>query len=752
MLHVSRCHCLRLVAWVVFFAAPPSGVTQTSNLSQHRPHADAPYILSPQERRVVVPLIPFKTLTNLINEISGELALQHVEELTRYDRVQPSRGHRQAAEYILQKAKQYNLQEPLMETLPADGKISYSTFKTRPAWDVEFAELWLLKPEEERLASYAETAVSVATYSRSTNVTGELVDVGSGMDDADYVGKAVQGKIVLANGAANSIHRKAVYEHGALGAIVYRLNLIPSTGFEDLLDLVTQGTISPRDFDFPERATFVFMISPRKGRQLHTRLRLGEQLVVRAQIHATVAPGEYEWVTATIPGAEKGDEEFVLSCHLCHRRPGANDNASGCAVILEIGRSLVRLIERGILAPPRRTIRFIWPPENSGTVMYHVVHPGAKARQIGAAQFDGVGGNPKLTNSTLHLYRTPFSLPSYLNDVAQNFLEFVADTNREKIPYRASYPYHFQPSITSPGGTRDPFAISVDEFFDGSDSFIYNDSSIRVPAVYLEDWPDPYLHTSGDRPENQDSTKLKRVAVVGAAIAYAVASSSDTEAIRFGAETFHRGRERLSKIERNWFAKLFQCDINQLLGCYAQARNAVQQGYKREGLAIVSPLRLADNTAKVQRILEGLRKELLEMEVKSLERLKTHYRWIADSRRVPAVEPELTSEERAASLWFPQRSKDLIGPMDSFFFDYLTLKFEPSYRQRFAIFNLPVNAYAFETAYEALNFADGNRSVLEITRALQAEFGDVPLDAVEQYLRALANIGVVDWQERTPNE
>ncbi len=54
-------------------------------------------------------------------------------------------------------------------------------------------------------------------------------------------------------------------------------------------------------------------------------------------------------VTATIPGADaklKG-EEIAFSCHLDHQRPGANDNASGCVTILEVARTLQKLIGEG---------------------------------------------------------------------------------------------------------------------------------------------------------------------------------------------------------------------------------------------------------------------------------------------------------------------------------------------------------------------------------------------------------------------
>ena len=78
-------------------------------------------------------------------------------------------------------------------------------------------------------------------------------------------------------------------------------------------------------------------------------------------------PGHYDVVTAVIPGTD-GSEEIVFSCHLCHQKPGANDNASGAAAILEAARALNALIRRGEIERPRRTIRFIWPPEINGTL------------------------------------------------------------------------------------------------------------------------------------------------------------------------------------------------------------------------------------------------------------------------------------------------------------------------------------------------------------------------------------------------
>jgi len=47
-------------------------------------------------------------------------------------------------------------------------------------------------------------------------------------------------------------------------------------------------------------------------------------------------------------------------------------------------------------------------------------------------------------------------------------------------------------------------------------------------------------------------------------------------------------------------------------------------------------------------------------------------------------------------------------------------------------------------AYEARNFADGRRTARQITNELSAEFGDVPVAMVVEYLKALETIGVLE--------
>ena len=58
----------------------------------------------------------------------------------------------------------------------------------------------------------------------------------------------------------------------------------------------------------------------------------------------------------------------------------------------------------------------------------------------------------------------------------------------------------------------------------GSDHDDYDSSTIAVPSLYLRDWPDIYIHTDHDTLQQIDATKLRRVALLGAASGYVYAT------------------------------------------------------------------------------------------------------------------------------------------------------------------------------------------------------------------------------------
>ena len=136
---------------------------------------------------------------------------------------------------------------------------------------------------------------------------------------------------------------------------------------------------------------------------------------------------------------------------------------------------------------------------------------------------DMVGGGPE-TKAVFHVTRGPMSLPSFVHDVAWAFAEFV---NEESYKFAATgeakYPF------VAPEGGKEPLRAEYSAYTMGSDHDVYQDSSFGIPAIYLNDWPDRYIHTNFDTAANIDPTKLKRAAFIGAASGYFLANLTAIE-------------------------------------------------------------------------------------------------------------------------------------------------------------------------------------------------------------------------------
>ena len=98
-------------------------------------------------------------------------------------------------------------------------------------------------------------------------------------------------------------------------------------------------------------------------------------------VHAIVKAAEYDApmnvVVATIPGDGSTNQEFHFTAHLFEgiAKQGANDNCGGPATQLEAGRAWIEMINKGLMPKPKRTVRFLWVPEISGTRAYLLKHP-----------------------------------------------------------------------------------------------------------------------------------------------------------------------------------------------------------------------------------------------------------------------------------------------------------------------------------------------------------------------------------------
>jgi hypothetical protein len=654
-------------------------------------------------------LLPDSVIGALAGEVSGETAKRNLERIAGEHRIRGSLGFRRAAQHIVEQLTAYGISDARIESLPADGKRFYGSQRSRLPWDAEFAELWLLRQNgsawerAERLANWDAMPVSLAQDSENGQATALLVDVGNGTSERDYAGKDVRGNLVLTSQQPGAVQDLAVGRFGAAGIVSYAQNQRTAWWGEDE-NLVRWGHLET----FSAHPTFAFMVSLKQGRALKQRLLSGETVRLEARVRAGKHAGGYEVVTATIPGADPalGSQEIAFSCHLDHQRPGANDNASGCVAILEAARALAKLIAEGRLARPARTLRFIWPPEIEGTLAMLNGVPGLAARIQAAIHMDMVGGGPE-TRATFHVTRGPGSLPSFVYDVGA---EFGALVNRQSAELAGTGSARFP--LVSPEGGKEPLRAEFPAFTMGSDHEVYTEGSFRIPAIYLNDWPDRYIHTNFDTPANIDATKLERAAFIGAASGYYLAAMGAADAgallelVQLGAL-----RRTAAMLERR--VQLPAAEAANLTSHHFRAERTIVASI--EEFATLGP---AERAAAEQ--------------------------FIAGLERATPGSAGSGARDGAGGGVIYRRNPAVKGPMSVFGYDYLSDKYGEERAGALRIFrHTGLWGRGGEYAYEVLNLVDGKRSPAEIRNAVSAIYGPIPLDVVQEFLTALEVAGVI---------
>lgn len=650
------------------------------------------------------PLLPESVVAALAEELSGETAKRNLEFLARHHRMRGSREFHAVAEYIAGQLRAYGLTDARIEQFPADGKTFYGTQKARPAWDAEFAELWELRGTQSiRLASWEAMPITLAQDSESADVTAELVDVGDGTAESDYAGKTVQGKIVLAAAQPGPVARWAVERYGALGIVSYAQNQRTAWWGENE-NLVRWGHLE----SFSTKPAFAFMVSLKQARAFQQRLARGEKIQLRAIVRAGKHPGFYDVVTATIPGADSRlrEEEIVFSCHLDHQRPGANDNASGSVTILEVARTLAKLIRENKIARPARRLRFVWPPEIEGTLALLNARPELVPRIKAAIHMDMVGGGPE-TKTIFHVTRGPASLPSFIYDVAEAFGEFVNEQSAEFAGTgRADYPLY------SPEGGKEALLADSAELSLGSDHQIYTEGSFRIPAIYLNDWPDRYIHTNFDSPANIDPTKLKRAGFIGAASGYFLANLKAEDAPALWQIIQARSLRRTATMLTR------------------RAELSVDEADNLTRFHLWHERALVDSMERFFQTPDHIRQEATGF-FATLEKL------------VGGTKPASPSQGDGRLVF--RRNPNIQGPISAFGYDYFADQYGAERARTIRLLRYQgLRGSGGEYAYEVLNLVDGRRTAQEIRDAVSAIYGSIPLDVVVEYLRALESITMID--------
>ena len=550
--------------------------------------------------------------------------------------------------------------------------------------------------------------------------------------------------MVLGWAGANVLQRLAVFERGAAGIVTYNA-LRPDSQPDAILNLGI-STNAPQG----KTPGFGWAVAPRVGRELSARLARGEKVTLRSVVQSEFFPGELEVVHATIAGDGSTTQEVMVSAHLYegYQKQGANDDNSGCAATLEMGRAFIRLVAEGKLPKPKRTIHFLWVPEISGTNAWLNQHQDVKKKLIADLNFDMEGLGLRMGLSHWSLHRTPDTFPSFLNDVTESLLEFVAETNRERVRYRHNG-YRFTLPVVAPNGSQDPFYFQVEKYYGASDHAVFLNQGI--PAVIFVTWPDPWYHSSQDTPDKLDSTQFKRVGVVGVAAITVLATADDEMAAKVTAESLGRGTARIGLAQKKGLAYLADAglDAGALMEGYKEARNAVrheaavEKGVVRSGAVLYrDPAAAADKLKAYE--------ALIDQQAAALEaQAKTFYQEQAQRRNVTATEPTLTDSQRLAARLLVERVASAAGGGAGGGFgaqQQALARLSPEDRAavQAALRKVPTHMTA------ELNVLVGQkRTALEIRNFLSGEFEPLLLSDLMDYLRALEKLGTVRITEKS---
>ena len=656
-------------------------------------------------------LLDDKTRDLLHESLSGELAKEHVYQITRWHRIQGSRQYRDAANYVLGKLRSYGFSEKdaYIETFKSDGKTTYQTWQSPSGWDISWAELRMVEPYDERIVGYPEIAMSVITYSNPGDVTAELVWVGSGEKDEDYAGKDVKGKIALATGYGGNVHRLAVLKYGAKAVVCY----LDDDRAKEHPDMLQYTGMWPRT-DELSRVTFGFNLTNRQGTKLKNLLLSGKKVVVHGQVKGIgLEPYFMDVVVAHVRGTEHPDEEMVFSAHLDHPKESSNDNASGSGAILDIARTLKELTDNGRLARPKRSFRFIWVPEWNGTMPYIDAHPELIGPELGGKflanmNMDMVGENLDLLHSEMGITRTPDSNPSVLNDVVENMAHMVDGMD-----------------IRTPRGSLSQFNYRITQYEGGSDHMMFIDR--KIPGVMFSH-SDYTHHTSEDTPDKVDPVELERSEIISTSTMLYLSNLDGDQAVDLVHLAYANSAKRLGDAGRQALRYIASASAQNVGTAWSNALNLVNHRAEWEKKTLESIMTF-NKDKNVASDISSASKEVEHQKEYLVEELRSAALLRGAHERPVTEDPDTRIPVRLTR-----------GPLD------FGLPASKLHGTDSLYYSSPDFTLGGDERFELVNFIDGKNTVTEIRNALSAEYSPVSAKLVAHYLDDLVKVGVVKWK------
>ena len=621
--------------------------------------------------------------------VSGERALEDVRAIAQHHRIQASPGYSNAAAWLAGALRDAGL-EPEIERVPGDGRTALAGCVMPLGWSCARAHAALHGASGgEAISNFEAEPLSIVQRSVSAAGRWPVVALADGTRAEHYDGIDVRGKVVLTDGAVMRVHQLAVQERGAVGLISDGRRLVPPARTRE----TDRDSLAYTSFWWGESAPsgWGVVLTPNGGERLRARLAAGESVELEVEFDCTFAPIDIELVSATIPGTLPG--EVLVTAHLCHPKPGANDNGSGVAAALESARVLASLAREGRLPAERRTLRWLWMPEFSGTHAWLAVRPDIASSTVAALNLDMVGEDQAKCGSKQQVERAPHFAASFFEELIVRLRAEAWDSDA-------------------------PLAQEEVRYGGGSDHAVWLDPAVGVPASLIIQWPDRVYHSNYDTPECCDPRSLAHAARIACAAALTVAATEPEDVRVLASEIEARSRRQLRRA----------LDAPEPLRAARAARLAGQ-------VALASLDRLALGLPASH----PLRAAVARAVVVAADGMEGHF----DSEMVPLLPVELVPAAARRGRVPVRLLRVPVQPMRSNQDGWLALS--AGARERFTAIESEAGGYlAFEVAWFAAN---GDRGIAEIAELVRDEGHGMEEDVLEEWFGLVVEMGVARWRE-----
>lgn len=463
-------------------------------------------------------------------EFTGDLAFETTSFVEKYWRVVGNTGFNKSVYKIAEELEKAGY--VLEENATTENILTYRIEKRplkKPTWESVDASV-KIEGETLSLLEHTTNRNMIALNSYSTPKKGISAQVIYIKDVKELSKIDVTGKIVFAETSPYRIFKTAIIDGKAAGIITYN-----NPDYLQPEKNTTSIQFRSIPLDTINKPWAIAMSYAAKQR-LKNSLEKGK-VTLNVKVKTNIYPSEELTIVADIKGSKSPKERLVFSAHI--QEPGANDNATGVGVALEMATLTAKFINKKEFQP-KRTLTFLWGDEIVSTRRY-VQEDSIRAKDIKwGISLDMVGENTEKTGGVFLIEKMPDPSAIWTRGNDKHTEWGGSKMNLDQM--KPHYLNDFLIDKFKEQGKKANWLVSTNPFEGGSDHVPFLRENI--PSVLFWHFTDQFYHTDNDRIDKVSKTTLKNVGTTALISAYTLlnADENTVKSILLNLETKAKNR------------------------------------------------------------------------------------------------------------------------------------------------------------------------------------------------------------------